>query len=122
MLLTLEGHTSGVRWSCVSADGQWLVTASADKTAALWDALTGARVRQFKGHTAVVNAFCPARDANTCASASDDALPPRLGWRCRRTSARAPCRVEVMQLVLFCYYHTSMNMIGDNLPFLNRLV
>ena len=29
---------------------------------------------------------------------------------------------HVMQLVLFCYYHTSMNMIGDNLPFLNRLV
>ena len=55
-----------------ASDGEYAFSASADKTAAMWDARTGARVRQYKGHADIVNSFCPSRDVTTCASASDD--------------------------------------------------
>jgi WD40 repeat protein len=44
-----------------SPDGRYVLTGSADKTAKLWDAATGAEVRTFSGHTDSVTsvAFSP---------------------------------------------------------------
>src|SRR4051812_24768173 len=45
------GHTNYVNSAVFSSDGKYVLTASFDKTARLWDATTGKELRQFKGHT-----------------------------------------------------------------------
>ncbi|MCB0214045.1 MAG: WD40 repeat domain-containing protein, partial [Anaerolineae bacterium] len=56
------GHSDEVRLVDFSPDGRYVLTASADKTARMWDAQTGREIRQFIGHTGAVNAaiFSPA--------------------------------------------------------------
>lgn len=50
--LVIDAHPGAVVFGLrVSADGRRLATASYDKTAALWDAQTGARLATFAGHT-----------------------------------------------------------------------
>ncbi|MES1917566.1 MAG: hypothetical protein MHM6MM_009277, partial [Cercozoa sp. M6MM] len=54
----LTGHKGAVLDLCFGVDGEQrpcMFTASSDKTAAAWDLESGARVRQFKGHMAIVN-------------------------------------------------------------------
>ena len=47
---TLKGHDRWV-WDCVfSADSAYLVTASSDQTARLWDVGHGDTIRQYTGH------------------------------------------------------------------------
>ena len=47
---TLTGHTNWVYGVAFSPDGRLLATASADKTARLWDPATGERLRTLTGH------------------------------------------------------------------------
>jgi WD40 repeat protein/DNA-binding SARP family transcriptional activator/energy-coupling factor transporter ATP-binding protein EcfA2 len=49
--LTLRGHTGNVFSIAFSADGKRLATASSDKTAKVWDALTGKELLTLTGHT-----------------------------------------------------------------------
>lgn len=49
------GHTDGVVYAEFSPDGSRVVTASLDKTAKIWDAVTGALLADLKGHTDVIN-------------------------------------------------------------------
>jgi hypothetical protein len=49
--LILRGHRSGVSSVAVSSDGRRIVTGSSDKTARLWDAVTGQSLLELKGHT-----------------------------------------------------------------------
>lgn len=47
---TLGGHQRWV-WDCVfSADSEYLVSASSDHTARLWDLSSGETIRQYQGH------------------------------------------------------------------------
>jgi target of rapamycin complex subunit LST8 len=47
---TLMGHQRWV-WDCAfSADSEYLVSASSDHTARLWDLSTGETIRQYQGH------------------------------------------------------------------------
>ncbi|KAI8888530.1 WD40 repeat-like protein [Backusella circina FSU 941] len=49
-LLTLEGHQRWV-WDCAfSADSAYLVTASSDHVARLWELQNGETIRQYNGH------------------------------------------------------------------------
>ncbi|ORX73892.1 U5 snRNP-specific protein [Linderina pennispora] len=68
-----------------------LITASADKTVAVWDTLTGERLKRSKGHSGAVNACCPlnfvAGDDNLYASASDDGTV--MLWDARQRHATA---------------------------------
>ena len=43
-----EGHSAFVNSACFSPDGKWILTASDDRTAKLWDADTGRLIRTFK--------------------------------------------------------------------------
>ncbi len=53
-LRRLIGHTGEILDLCLSADEKWLVTASADNTARVWDATTGAELLKLSGHASEV--------------------------------------------------------------------
>jgi WD40 repeat protein/serine/threonine protein kinase/DNA-binding XRE family transcriptional regulator len=68
----LHGHTATIRSVSFSPDGQYLLTSSDDKTARLWDARTGAEIRQFVGHTAEVWDSVFSSDGNYVLTGSRD--------------------------------------------------
>ena len=51
LALTLQSHTRWVWDAAFSADSSYLVTASSDCTARLWECATGASVRTYSGHS-----------------------------------------------------------------------
>jgi WD40 repeat protein len=55
-----------------SPDGKRFATASADKTARLWDAQTGQETLQLKGHTDAVRSVALTHDGTLIATASED--------------------------------------------------
>ena len=74
-LNVLRGHKNAVLDVGFSADSGRIVTASADRTVAYWDAMTGERIRRFQGHGGIVNAVAAARDPASgplLVSGSDD--------------------------------------------------
>ena len=70
----LGGHKNAVLDCRFAADSEHVATASADKHVAWWDANTGARLRRFLGHGAIVNAVDTVRTgaAPLVLSGSDD--------------------------------------------------
>lgn len=68
----LRGHKNAViqvQWYSAGS----ILSASADKTVAIWDANRGNRIRKFTEHTAIVNTCAAARDNELrIASGSDD--------------------------------------------------
>lgn len=48
-IAVLKGHSETVEAVAVSPDGKFIATASFDKTAKLWDAVTGKEIRTFSG-------------------------------------------------------------------------
>jgi COMPASS component SWD3 len=56
----------------ISPDGRWIASASADGTAKIWDASTGAHLETLVGHMAGVSCLAWAPDSNTLATGSDD--------------------------------------------------
>jgi COMPASS component SWD3 len=56
----------------ISPDGRWIASASADGTAKIWDAATGAHLETLVGHMAGVSCLAWAPDSNTLATGSDD--------------------------------------------------
>jgi WD40 repeat protein/serine/threonine protein kinase len=50
-VLAIVGHTARVRSAAFSADARYVVTASDDKTARIWDAETGRQLALLAGHT-----------------------------------------------------------------------
>ncbi|XP_066910981.1 U5 small nuclear ribonucleoprotein 40 kDa protein-like [Clytia hemisphaerica] len=69
----LKGHSGAILDMHWMYDGDTLVTSSSDKTIALWDYETGAKVKKFKGHTSFVNSCCPVRRGpELVVSGSDD--------------------------------------------------
>src|SRR5262249_50403134 len=60
-LRTLEGHTEGVNAVALTADGKRAMSASADRTVAVWDIETGALIASFDTDFVV----------RTCAVAAD---------------------------------------------------
>ncbi|HKV59873.1 MAG TPA: hypothetical protein VJO32_16395 [Ktedonobacteraceae bacterium] len=53
-LQTLRGHTDVVWAAGWSPDGQYVVSASADGTAKVWNPDSGQPLLIYKGHTAIV--------------------------------------------------------------------
>jgi WD40 repeat protein/serine/threonine protein kinase len=69
-VLTLKGHEDAVLGMVYSPDGNYLATASPDKTVKLWEAATGKEVRTFKGHRGPVRRVAFSPDGQRLASAS----------------------------------------------------
>jgi WD40 repeat protein len=72
LLGVLAGHTDAVLDTALSPDGSLVATASADRTARIWDVRTGAELGLLAGHTANVRSVEFAPDGKTLLTGSDD--------------------------------------------------
>ena len=70
--LILKGHTGFINSAVFSPDGKYVVTASADLTARLWDAASGKELRQFVSHTDWVEDVAYSPDGKYVVTSSDD--------------------------------------------------
>jgi WD40 repeat protein len=71
--VTLNGHTADINSVALSPDGRFVVTASADGTARVWDAATGASRGELRGHTGSVNSAAFSPDGKLIVTAGSDA-------------------------------------------------
>jgi tetratricopeptide (TPR) repeat protein len=71
-LLDLTGHTGQVSSAAFSPDGTRIVTASADRTAKLWDAPVGASPLELMGHTSPVTSVAFSPDGTRVVTGSGD--------------------------------------------------
>ena len=84
----LKGHTGHIHALAFSPkDGDLLVSASADKTAKVWDVKQGKAVRDFEGHGDAVLSLNVSRDGSKLVTGSADKTGPDLE-RGRRSIAR----------------------------------
>ena len=69
---TLRGHSDSVRAVAYSPDGKRVATASMDKTAKIWDAVTGKELLTLRGHSDIVKDVAFSPDGRFIATVSDD--------------------------------------------------
>ncbi len=70
--LTLRGHAGRVQSIVFGPDGSRVVTGSADRTARVWDASTGAQLLTLSGHTDEITTAAFSPDGTRIATASSD--------------------------------------------------
>src|SRR5262249_31329655 len=70
--LTLSGHTDMVVGVAISPDGTRLVTTSRDKTAKVWDVVSGRELLTLAGHTDWVSGVAFSPDGTRLVTASRD--------------------------------------------------
>ena len=71
-LMLPVGHTNYVNTASFSSDGRYVVTASDDHTAIIWDALTGKLLHKLQGHIRSVVSATFSPNGNYVLTASDD--------------------------------------------------
>jgi WD40 repeat protein len=66
------GHTSSVSSAVYSPDGKYIVTASWDNTAKIWQAADGRLLHELKGHTASLTSACFSKNGKFIITTSKD--------------------------------------------------
>ena len=69
----LLGHSRGVARAVFSPEGDKLASASADKTAIIWDVATGRQLQVLKGHARGLSDIAWSKSGLHVITASDDA-------------------------------------------------
>ena len=72
MINIMRGHSGYVRSAAYSPDGKFIVTASSDRTARVWNASTAQLVAELKGHSASVRSAAYSPDGKFIVTASYD--------------------------------------------------
>ena len=72
LLHTLQGHTDGIAAIAFSPDGQLIVTVSYDRTAKLWNPLTGKPLHTLQGHDHFIREAIFSPNSKLIATASRD--------------------------------------------------
>jgi WD40 repeat protein len=70
--IKLNGHTGDVNSIAFSPDGKFVVTASSDATARIWNAANGESIGELSGHRKSVNTAMFSPDGKFIVTASDD--------------------------------------------------
>ena len=68
------GHTNHITSAIFSPDGKYVLTASFDKTARIWDASSGKEIHILKGHTSAINSSSFSSDGKYVVTASGDGI------------------------------------------------
>jgi WD40 repeat protein len=71
-IIVQMGHTSRVSSLCYSPDGRYIVSASDDGKAKLWDTITGKVLRTFTGHEMGIYSVCFSPDGKYIVTGSVD--------------------------------------------------
>ncbi|HPI07245.1 MAG TPA: caspase family protein [Saprospiraceae bacterium] len=71
-ILTLTGHTSGVRCAAYSPDGKTIATGAYDASVILWNARTGTILHRLSGYKASIVSLAFSPDGKLLATASED--------------------------------------------------
>jgi WD40 repeat protein len=88
----LTGHVQFVSGVGISADGQWVLSASDDQTIRVWDAANGQTVRILEGHGKRVSCLAITPDAAWALSGGDD-FEMRL-WDVKRSRCQHTARLQ----------------------------
>ncbi|MCW5558219.1 MAG: WD40 repeat domain-containing protein, partial [Verrucomicrobiae bacterium] len=99
--IRLEGHTRQVLALASSSDGTLLATGSADATARLWDAATGAPIAVLPGVSGGVSAVSFSPDGRTLATGHNDGPVKLWSVRARTEIATFLAHNSIVQSVLF---------------------
>jgi Tol biopolymer transport system component len=68
----MSGHADWVTSLAFSPDGKWIVSGSNDKTARVWDSVSGATLATLRGHGVAINSIAVSPDGKWIATAGND--------------------------------------------------
>lgn len=86
----LKGHKNAVMEIAWSRDSKYLYSASADKTAAVFDCDRLKISKRMAEHSSYVSSICPARETSTCVTCSDDGTAKVWDYRAKVSSLTLP--------------------------------
>uniref|UniRef100_A0A453A5F6 Uncharacterized protein n=7 Tax=Triticinae TaxID=1648030 RepID=A0A453A5F6_AEGTS len=95
----MTGHQKVVNHVYFSPDGQWLASASFDKSVKLWNGITGKFVAAFRGHVADVYQISWSADSRLLLSGSKDSTLKVWDIRARKLKQDLPGHADEVYAV-----------------------